>query len=64
MGLLHNKIWKKMDSPCANRQMLLPLLKETLLGAKLIRRNLFQQQILEKMIEEHVTRKRKWSNRL
>jgi asparagine synthase (glutamine-hydrolysing) len=40
------------------------MLKETLLDETSARRGLFEQNLLKKMVNEHVEGRRDWSNRL
>lgn len=46
------------------RNELSPLLKEALLDGTSMRRGLFEQRLLQKMVNEHIEGRRDWSNRL
>ena len=46
------------------RSDLAPVLKETLLDEKSTCRGLFEQQMLKKMVNEHIEGRRDWSSRL
>lgn len=46
------------------RSDLSPMLKETLLDKTFQRRGLFEQSLLQKMVNEHINGRRDWSNRL
>ncbi len=46
------------------RQELAPMLKETLLGQRCLRRGLFEERLLHKMVHEHIKGERDWSTRL
>ena len=68
--LLPNEILNKPKTgfglPIAKwfRSDLAPMLKETLLDETSERRGLFEQQLLKKMVNEHIEGRRDWSNRL
>ncbi|MBI3070808.1 MAG: asparagine synthase (glutamine-hydrolyzing) [Deltaproteobacteria bacterium] len=46
------------------RSPLLPMMKETLLGERCLRRGLFERRFLERMVAEHASGARDWSTRL
>jgi asparagine synthase (glutamine-hydrolysing) len=46
------------------RSSLMPLLKDSLLDDTSARRGLFDQRLLQKMVNEHIDGRRDWSNRL
>ena len=68
--LLPNEILNKPKTgfglPIAKwfRSDLAPMLKETLLDETSERRGLFEQQLLKKMVNEHIEGRKDWSNRL
>ena len=68
--LLPNEILNKPKTgfglPIAKwfRSDLAPMLKETLLDETSVRRGLFEQHLLKKMVNEHIEGRRDWSNRL
>ena len=69
-GLLPEALLKKPKTgfaiPLASwlSNELAPLLKETLLSEKHFKRGLFEAAMIQKMVEEHISKKRDWSNRL
>lgn len=69
-GLLPTEILNKPKTgfglPIAKwfRNGLAPMLKEALLDETSERRGLFEQQLLKKMVSEHIEGRRDWSNRL